>query len=48
MLVAAAMIEMKMRIYDVVDVVGPQAEQRKLARDGLFFGLHWQLNAKRR
>ena len=42
MLVAAAMIEMKMRIYDVVDVVGPQAEQRKLARDGLFFGLHWQ------
>jgi hypothetical protein len=42
MLIAAAVIEMKMRIYDVVDVVGPQAEQRKLTRDGLFFSLHWQ------
>jgi len=35
------MIEMKMRVYDVVDVVGPQAKQRKLAGDGLCFCLRW-------
>src|ERR1700761_8390898 len=46
MLVAAAMIEMKMRIDDVVDVVGPQANQRKLTRNGLFFGLHRQAESQ--
>jgi len=42
MLVAAAMIEMKVRVDDVVYVLRPQAEQGKLPGNRLRLCLHWQ------
>jgi len=40
MLVAATMIEVKVRVDDVIDVLGPHAEKQKLAWDGLSLRLH--------